>query len=100
MSVFIPDGWPVYLWPAQWPDGHNISKWGCRVQFPSWCSVVCRFPPVTEMKGCPLQAASEATLPPLGELEIQEGGKDKTQVENKKDERRKEGNERGKPPRQ
>lgn len=29
---------------------------------------------MTEMKGCPLRAASEATLPPLGELEIQEGG--------------------------
>lgn len=65
----IPGGWPVCLWPAQWPDDHNIGKWGCHARCPSWRSAVCRFPPVTEMKDCPLLAASEATLPPLGALE-------------------------------
>lgn len=24
MTVFIPGGWPVCLWPAQWPDDRNI----------------------------------------------------------------------------
>lgn len=69
MIVSIPGGWPVCLWLAQWPDDHNIWKWGCHVRCLSWRSVVCRFPPVTETKGCPPPAASEATLPPLGALE-------------------------------
>lgn len=86
MTVSIPGGWPVCLWPAQLPDDRNIWKWGCHVRCPSWRSVVCRFPPVTEMKGCPRPAASEATLPPLGALEIWREGEeeDRTQVGKKR----------------
>lgn len=69
VDVSIPGGWPGCLLPAQWPDGHNIGRWGCHVRCPSWHSAVYRFPPVTEMRGCPPLAASEATLPPLGALE-------------------------------
>lgn len=95
MIVSVPGGWPVCLWPARWPDDRNIWKWGCRVRCPSWHSVVCRFPPVTEMKGCPRPAASEATLPPLGALERWEGKRERQET-GYRWERDEEGDRRGK----